>query len=102
MEKTLLVVHLENELNQSINIDHQGWRINDSCWRIRPLTAHSLDLALCFNVCLFNRVRRDNNQMAHALAKVALKSYFPFCCNLNSAPPSVYEAWARDLFLLSS
>uniref|UniRef100_A0A2N9G6R1 RNase H type-1 domain-containing protein n=1 Tax=Fagus sylvatica TaxID=28930 RepID=A0A2N9G6R1_FAGSY len=46
--------------------------------------------------------RRNANQTAHALAKVAFSLCLPFSCNQDRLPPSVKEAWLRDLaFLLS-
>uniref|UniRef100_A0A2N9GI57 RNase H type-1 domain-containing protein n=1 Tax=Fagus sylvatica TaxID=28930 RepID=A0A2N9GI57_FAGSY len=41
--------------------------------------------------------RRNANQTAHALAKVAFTLCLPFSCNQDRLPPSVKEAWLRDL-----
>uniref|UniRef100_A0A2N9G587 Cytochrome P450 n=1 Tax=Fagus sylvatica TaxID=28930 RepID=A0A2N9G587_FAGSY len=50
---------------------------------------------------LVTKYRRDANQVAHVLAKVALSLCHPLCCNSVSLPPLVLEAWTRDLSLLS-
>ena len=73
----------------------------DKCpWKIRTVTEHSLELACLFPSCNFSWGRRDANQMAHALAKVAPSCCLPFSCLFHSLPPSVKEAWSRDLLAL--
>jgi hypothetical protein len=39
--------------------------------------------------------------VAHALAKFASHHSLFFCCNSDSLPPSVSEAWLRDVVALS-
>jgi ribonuclease HI len=73
-----------------------------SSWRFNSLSSHSLELVSHFQSCYFHWVRRNANQTAHALAKVAFSLCLPFSCNQDCLPPSVKEAWLRDLaFLLS-
>ena len=47
-------------------------------WKIRALALQSLHLASCFSFCSFNWVRRNANQVAHAVAKVASYPFFLF------------------------
>ena len=47
-------------------------------WKIRALALHSLHLASCFSFCSFNWVRRNANQVAHAVAKVASYPFLLF------------------------
>ncbi len=73
-----------------------------SNWKISTLIGQSLALVNRFSFCDFQWIRRDANQAAHALAKVAFSLRLPFCCNLDNLPPSLKEAWLRDLFFASS
>ena len=75
---------------------------DDCTWKIRTFTSLALELAVYFSVCSFYWVKRDANHMADAMAKVAHSLCLPFCCSQESLPPSVKEAWLRDVFLLSS
>jgi ribonuclease HI len=71
-------------------------------WRIHSLV-HSLKvLAFEFSVCSFCWVRRDANGVAHSLAKFASSLNSCFSCNSSNLPPSVREAWIRDLIACSS
>jgi hypothetical protein len=83
-------------------IDALAYPLDESCWKIRHLTSVSLDLTLSFPLCIFSWVKRDANHVAHSVAKVAPSFCLPFCCFKDNLPPSVKEAWIRDLFLLSS
>jgi hypothetical protein len=47
----------------------------------------SSNLVSSFSVCVFLWVRRDVNQLAHALAKVAPSLPQSFACFRNSLPP---------------
>ena len=76
--------------------------IEDCPWIIHTQTSYSWELALQFHLCIFLWVRRDANQLAQELAKVARSLYLPFSCNLDSLPPSAKEAWTRDILLHSS
>jgi hypothetical protein len=62
------------------------------------VSSQSLDLVSCFSFCKFQWVRRDANQVAHALAKISLTLELPFCCNKDNLPLSVKGACIRDLF----
>ena len=90
------------ESDAKICVDALNCPIDESPWKIHALSTHSLDLALNFSAsaCVFLWVRRDANQMAHALAKVASSLPLPFSCFCNSLPPSAVEAWTRDLLSL--
>ena len=83
-------------------IDELSCSPEASSWRFNSLSSHSLELVSHFQSCYFHWVRRNANQTAHALAKVAFTLCLPFSCNQDRLPPSVKEAWLRDLaFLLS-
>ena len=71
---------------------------DSSNWRISAVSSQSLDLVSCFSFCKFQWVRRDANQVAHALAEISLTLELPLCCNKDNLPPSVKGAWFRDLF----
>ena len=58
-------------------------------------------LALEFPTCSFCWVRRDANGMAHSLAKFTSSLPSCFFCNSSNLPPSVHEAWIRDLIACS-
>lgn len=73
-----------------------------SNWSFNALSSQSLGLVSRFKSCSFIWVRRDANQSAYALAKVAFSLSLPFHCNQDSFPPSVIEAWLRDLFSVPS
>jgi hypothetical protein len=83
-------------------IDALACPFEESCWKIRTLTTLALELALNFRLCVFNWVKRDANHVAHCVAKVAFSHCLPFCCTKDNRPPSVKEAWIRDLILLPS
>ena len=71
-------------------------------WRIQTLVSNIKCVALDFNVCSFYWVPRDVNALAHSFAKFASSQDFCFSCNSTNLPPSVHEAWIRDLLALSS
>ena len=75
---------------------------DDCLWKIHTFTSLALRLAVYFSVCSFYWVKRDANYVADAIAKVAHALCVPSCCNKETLPPSVKEAWLRDVFLLSS
>ena len=83
-------------------VDALACPLEESCWKIRPLTSLILDLALKFSSCIFNWVKREANHVAHTVAKVAFSHCLPFYCTKDNLPSSVKEAWIRDLFLLPS
>ena len=90
------------ESDSKLCIDALSSPIAECLWKIHAQTSLSLDLASHFNLCTFLWARRDANQVAHVLAKVALSLCHPLCCNSVSLPPSALEAWTRDLSLLSN
>ena len=45
----------------------------------------------------FMWIKREVNSIAHALAKFASQSHNYTFCNIDSLPPSVYEAWLKDI-----
>uniref|UniRef100_A0A2N9GPM4 Reverse transcriptase domain-containing protein n=1 Tax=Fagus sylvatica TaxID=28930 RepID=A0A2N9GPM4_FAGSY len=71
-------------------------------WKIRVLCSNTKLLALSFMSCSFVWVRRDANHMAHSLAKAAPFLTLPFHYNQEALPPSVLEAWRRDLLSVSA
>ncbi len=95
-------VNIIVESDAKFCIDALACPLYESCWKIRHLTAFSLDLALRFNSCIFNWAMRDANLVAHTLAKAAFSYSLPCFCSKDNLPPSVKEAWIRDLILLNS
>ena len=71
------------------------------CWKIRNFSVCTLDLISCFVSCNVQWVCREGNQVAHSLAKAAFSLALPFCCSLDTLPPSVEEAWFRDVVLFA-
>ena len=97
--------HFDNfivESDAKYCVDALACPLEESCWKIWPLRSLILDLALNFSLCIFNWVKQDANHVAHAVAKVAYSHCLPFYCIKDNLPPSVKEAWIRDLFLLPS
>ena len=87
------------ESDAKVCIDALFSKSEDFLQFIHAQTSYSLELFLHFHFCTW--VRRDANQLAHKLAKVACSMLLPFSCNLDSIPPSAKEAWSRDMLLLS-
>jgi ribonuclease HI len=77
------------ESDAKVCIDALAGSIDDCWWNIRAITARSLDLAVNFDSC-------------NMLAKVTFSLDSPFSCTSHSLPPSVVEAWNRDLLSFSS
>ena len=71
-------------------------------WSYSALSSQTLNIVSYFLSCSFLWVRRDTNQTAHALAKVAFSLSLPFLSFQDSLPPSVKEVWLRDLFRFPS
>jgi ribonuclease HI len=90
------------ESDAKVCIDELSSSEASSNWKISALIGQSLALVSRFSFCDFQWVRRDANQAALALAKVAFSLRLPFYCNLDNLPPSLKEAWLRDLFFASS
>jgi ribonuclease HI len=90
------------ESDSKLCIDALSSPIAECPWKIHAQISLSLDLASHFNLCTFLWARRDANQVAHVLAKVALSLCHPLCCNSVSLPPSALEVWTRDLSALSN
>ena len=63
--------------------------IDDCLWKIRALISMSLKLALKFSSCKFHWVKRNANQVAHVLTKVAFSLTHPFVCSASSLLASV-------------
>ena len=70
-------------------------------WKIDTFYKDSKILSLDFDVCSFCRVYREVNSVAHALAKFISHHSLFFCCNFESLPPSVLEAWLRNVAAFS-
>ena len=70
-------------------------------WRILSLVNIIMVLALEFPTCSFCWVRTDANGMAHSLAKFTSSLPSCFFCNSSNLPPSVHEAWIKDLIACS-
>ena len=69
----------------------------DDCWTLS---------AICYDVkCLLHSftsvgvqcIRREVNSATHALAKFAFQSQVSTFCNIYALPPSVYEAWLKEV-----
>jgi ribonuclease HI len=70
-------------------------------WEISAICFDISNLALDFVSSIFSWVKREANALAHELAKFAVSASSPFCCNALSLPPSVMEAWQRDMLSFS-
>lgn len=71
-------------------------------WKIRALIDNVSQLISSFNHCCFCWVKRVAKVVAHNLAQFASFLPISFSCTNSNIPPSVYEAWLRDLSSLSS
>ena len=69
----------------------------DSWWKIDALCSDVVTLGLSFSSVCFSWVRREANSLAHELANYAVSLTSLFCCNAYTLPPSVFEAWQRDV-----
>ena len=58
-------------------------------WSISTLTNNIRSLAVLFVVCSFSWINRSCNGAAHAVAKLALGSSSPFCCNNGNLPTAL-------------
>jgi ribonuclease HI len=84
--------HICIESDAKVYVDALAAPIDDCLWKIRALISMSLKLALKFSSCNFHWVKRNANQVAHVLAKVAFSLTHPFVCSASSLPTSVVEA----------
>jgi hypothetical protein len=66
-------------------------------WKIYTFIANISSLVSLFHSCCFCWVGREANQMAHCLAKFGSHLTGSFQCNDSNLPPSLQEAWLRDL-----
>ena len=75
-----------------------------------PLYTSNFSWLLCADVnslipwflsCCFTWVKREANSAAHELASLASSLQSSLSCNAYSLPPSVLEAWQRDMLGLS-
>ncbi len=71
-------------------------------WKIQSLISNARTLALKFSSVSLNWVCREANGVAHSLAKFATSQPKFLLCNSSNLPPSVREAWLRDLSSLFS
>jgi ribonuclease HI len=83
-------------------IDALSNHANLCSWKITTLISSAIQLAFKFESCVFLWVRREANQVTDTIAKVAISHHLPFCCSKDNLPPSVKEAWLRDMLLLFS
>ena len=93
--------HICIEGDAKVYVDAFAAPIDDCLWKIRALISMSLKLALKFSSCKFHWVKRNANQVAHVLTKVAFSLTHPFVCSASSLLASVVEAWNRDLLSFS-
>ena len=66
-----------------------SWKINTLCFDINCL-AHN------FSSCKFAWIMREANMVAHELAKIVPSPHLFICC-LETLPPSVLDAWQRNV-----
>uniref|UniRef100_A0A2N9IL60 RNase H type-1 domain-containing protein n=1 Tax=Fagus sylvatica TaxID=28930 RepID=A0A2N9IL60_FAGSY len=74
----------------------------ESLWKISSVCFDIHRLALKFVSCSFVWAKREANEVAHELAKLATPFPRPFICFQETLPPSVMEAWQRDVLSFSS
>ncbi len=74
----------------------------ESLWKISFVCFDIHRLALKFVSCSFVWAKREANEVAHELAKLATPFPSPFICFQETLPPSVMEAWQRDVLSFSS
>uniref|UniRef100_A0A2N9GB01 Reverse transcriptase domain-containing protein n=1 Tax=Fagus sylvatica TaxID=28930 RepID=A0A2N9GB01_FAGSY len=89
------------ESDSKICIDNFSDNSTSSYWKIDALIPDVHRLALHFLSCCFAWVKREANMVAHELAQSFSALSSVFSCNATSLPPSVFEAWKRDLLGLS-
>ena len=70
-------------------------------WAISSLVTNIIELSRSFLSCCFCWIRRGANDAAHTLAKFAAHSRFPFHCNYDSLPPTVWDVCMRDVLAFS-
>ncbi len=70
-------------------------------WKIQTLISNTRTLSLLFSSISVCWVSREANMVAHCLAKVAAPQAMSLLCNSSNLPPSVYEAWLRDMSFLA-
>jgi hypothetical protein len=66
-----------------------SWKINTLCFDINCL-------AYNFSSCKFAWIMREANMVAHELAKIVPSPHLFICC-LETLPPSVLDAWQRNV-----
>jgi hypothetical protein len=71
-------------------------------WKISTLVSNIRFCSAVFSVCSFSWICRGANSVAHSLAKFAVSHPPSLHCNNFNLPPSVYEAWIRNLSCFSS
>jgi hypothetical protein len=66
-------------------------------WKIHSIVTNVKSFSAIFSSGSFLWVKRDTNEVKHALAKFA--TIFPTCfsCNSSNLSPSISKAWLRDL-----
>jgi ribonuclease HI len=89
------------ESDAKMCIENLSYPTDASCWKIRNFSVRIVDLISGFVSCNVQWVCREGNQVAHSLAKAAFSLALPFCCSLDTLPPSVEEAWFRDVVLFA-
>ncbi len=90
------------ESDAKMCIEDLSYPTDTGYWKIRNFSIHTIDLISGFVSCNVHWVCRERNQVAHALAKAAFSLALPFCCSLDTFPPSVDKAWFRDDVMLTS
>uniref|UniRef100_A0A2N9FLL0 Reverse transcriptase domain-containing protein n=1 Tax=Fagus sylvatica TaxID=28930 RepID=A0A2N9FLL0_FAGSY len=73
-----------------------------SCWKIDTICSDVNSLASNFLSICFYWVKREANTIAHELASSTSSLHSSLSCNASSLPPSVVEAWKRDLLIARS
>ena len=84
------------EGDSKICFDSIAGKYQSMDWSISTLTDNIRSLAVLFVVCSFSWINRSCNGAAHAVAKLALGSSSPFCCNNGNLPTALQSACKVD------
>ena len=85
------------EGDAKICIDACIGKLDDCPWTLSAICHDVKCLLHSFTSVDFMWVRREANLAAHALAKFAFQSQVSTFCNIYALPPSVYEAWLKEV-----
>jgi hypothetical protein len=100
LENQFLVIIVEGDAKTCIDAIIAG--PSGIPWTISAIVTYIKLLALKFSACTFEWIGKDANFVAHSIAKFVVSLSNSFSCNSNNLPPSICEAWLREMCFLSS